>query len=423
MPNYTLDDGETLKNKFGLQTAAELEQAEFRETSARLTEISLGYGPQGEFDAEHLKALHRHIFQDVYEWAGHTRDERVALSDGTIATEPVIRKAGSLPFAVAPAIMDGLEALAGHLREANYLRDLPREVFAAQAADTMIELNAIHPFREGNGRTQRVFMEQLAEQAGHNLDFTVVSKERMVQASVAAHDQNDPSMMRRMFEEISNPERSAMLRRSIEQLEKANFPWNERYVATLTPDHGVDLILAGIAGDNFMARTENAVFFGRTADLPEPQPGRGEIFHFGATAANEQSVGQGADASRDFQGQIEAVEAFVGDALEGVAAVAEGVIVILADESEAAILSLATSFEGLLGGASAPAPGPARAVSAPRAMTPAERREARIRDQLANAVQDRTASLDEFKRQLGREVTAEEAKEIAAIRGGGGQSL
>ena len=87
--------------------------------------------------------------------------------------------------------------------------------FAERAADVMAELNAAHPFREGNGRTQRVFMEQLAHAAGHELDFTIVSKERMAQASIAAHEQGDPSMMRRMFDEISDPARSALLRESI----------------------------------------------------------------------------------------------------------------------------------------------------------------------------------------------------------------
>jgi fido (protein-threonine AMPylation protein) len=52
----------------------------------------LGQGPKGEFDTAYLKAIHRHLFQDVYEWAGRTRDDRVMLSDGTIASEPVLRK-------------------------------------------------------------------------------------------------------------------------------------------------------------------------------------------------------------------------------------------------------------------------------------------------------------------------------------------
>jgi cell filamentation protein len=58
----------------------------------RRAEIDAGFGPKGEFDAAHLKAIHRHLFQDVYEWAGRTRDEPVTLSDGTVATEPGLRK-------------------------------------------------------------------------------------------------------------------------------------------------------------------------------------------------------------------------------------------------------------------------------------------------------------------------------------------
>lgn len=87
--------------------------------------------------------------------------------------------------------------------------------FAGQAADIMAELNAIHPFREGNGRTQRAFILQLAKEARHHLDFSVVSKERMIQASIAANEQGDTSMMRRLFDEISDPTRVSLLRDSI----------------------------------------------------------------------------------------------------------------------------------------------------------------------------------------------------------------
>ena len=81
------------------------------------------------------------------------------------------------------------------MRNTDFLRGLTRETFAVQAADLMAELNAIHPFREGNGRTQRLFMRELAKGAGHNLDFAVVSKERMLQASIAANEQGDPAMI------------------------------------------------------------------------------------------------------------------------------------------------------------------------------------------------------------------------------------
>jgi cell filamentation protein len=292
VPGYTLSDGVTLKNKLGANDPDELERLEAAYVAARYNEIDAGSGPSGQFDAEHLKAIHHHLFQDIYEWAGRTRDERVALSDGAIATEPLLSKVEGQPFLIGPAIPAALDDIATRLRDADYLRGLPREAFAERAADVMVELNAAHPFREGNGRTQRVFMEQLADPAGHELDFTIVSKERMAQASIAAREHGDPSMMRRMFDEISDPARAAMLRESIAGLEKLNFDWNNHYVATLAPGHTVDLVFAGAAGDQFMARTRTEILFGRTADLPEPRPERGETFTMTA-AQNAQNDDRG----------------------------------------------------------------------------------------------------------------------------------
>ena len=182
------------------------------------------------------------------------------------------------------AIPAALDAIAAKLRDTGYLRGLPRREVAEPAADTMSELNAVHPFRGGNGRTQRVFMEQLAQAAGHDLDFTVISKERMTQASIAANERGDLSMMRRMFDEISDPARTALPRQSLASLDKLNFPWNDRYVATLEPGHPTELGLAGAAGDQFMGRTRTEILFGKSADLPEPRPKPGETFLVTATA-------------------------------------------------------------------------------------------------------------------------------------------
>jgi hypothetical protein len=121
--------------------------------AARYTEIKAGSGRSGQFDAKHLKAIHHHLFQDVYEWAGRTRDERVALSDGAIATEPLLSKVDRQPFLTGPAIPAALDDIATRLRDADYLRGLPREAFAERAADVMVELNAAHPFRSMRGRS------------------------------------------------------------------------------------------------------------------------------------------------------------------------------------------------------------------------------------------------------------------------------
>ena len=89
--------------------------SEARYVAARIFELELGEGPRGGFDAAHLKAVHRHLFQDVYEWAGHTRDERVPLSDGTVASEPVLRKPDGKPFLPGGQIQAALDRIAGGL--------------------------------------------------------------------------------------------------------------------------------------------------------------------------------------------------------------------------------------------------------------------------------------------------------------------
>lgn len=288
MSNYTYRGTHTVKNIFGVTDYNKLERIEAAIVKARYTEIDAGSGPKGKFDADLIKALHRHLFQDVYEWAGHTRDELVSLSDGTVATMPIMQKAEGQPFSIGPAIPAALGAVEKTLHAGNYLRGLPRKEFAERAADVMAEINTVHPFREGNGRTQRVFMEQLAHDAGHDLDFTVISKERMIQASIASHERDDTSMMRRMFDEISDPERVVRLRKSIAALEKLDVDWNNRYVATITPGHSVELVLAGVAGDQFMARTRSEILFGRVSDLPKPRPQQGQTFTLTMTSRTQQ---------------------------------------------------------------------------------------------------------------------------------------
>jgi cell filamentation protein len=218
------------------------------------------------------------LFQDVYEWAGHSRDEAVQLSDGSIASEPLFGKVGGRAFLHGREVSKALDRVAAAIRDYDYLRGLSRAQFAERAADVMAGINYIHAFREGNGRTQRVFMEELAKQAGHSLDFSVASRERMIQSSIAANEDSDTTLMRRLFDDISNPNRIAALREAIDALDRHGFAWNECYIATMQPGHRVEVTMAGIAGEHFMARTSTAILIGKAADLPEPHPERGATF-------------------------------------------------------------------------------------------------------------------------------------------------
>jgi len=127
--------------------------------AAPTNRASHGPGPERTFDEDYLKALHRHLFQDVFEWAGQFRNEQFKLSDGTIAHAPAMRKMGSAHgFAIGNQISLELRALMRQLKENDNLKHRDRVEFASAAAHFFARLNWIHPFREGNGRTQRAFM-------------------------------------------------------------------------------------------------------------------------------------------------------------------------------------------------------------------------------------------------------------------------
>jgi len=91
VPNYTYRGTDTVKNAFGTADHAELERIEAALVKARHAEIDAGFGPAGQFDAEHIKAIHQHLFQDVYEWAGHTDPGDRGYSSPNQKMESVIK--------------------------------------------------------------------------------------------------------------------------------------------------------------------------------------------------------------------------------------------------------------------------------------------------------------------------------------------
>lgn len=164
---------------------------------------------------------------------------------------------------------------------ADLLRGLRRVEFARQSAQLLAEVNKLHPFREGNGRTQRLFVDALVRQAGHELHFDVVSRERMVQASIEAKGGN-LGMMTRMFEEITNTGRIQPLRRAIAFLSREKFNWNDTYIATTTAAESYSGKLVGRDGEAFMMRSDdNRILIGRAVDI-DPAARSGERIAFRA---------------------------------------------------------------------------------------------------------------------------------------------
>jgi len=165
---YAYKGSSTLKNKLGLRDPALLEAFELEMTTLRAREPL----PQGRFDPNHYRRVHHHLFQDVYSWAGKYRTVRTAK--------------GGNPFCF-PEYIDGeMKRLFATLPSAMAVANTER--FVTEMARFLGELNAIHPFREGNGRSQLSFAAMLGERAGYPLDFSRVKRDTFLPAMVASYD-------------------------------------------------------------------------------------------------------------------------------------------------------------------------------------------------------------------------------------------
>lgn len=129
--------------------------------------------PRGAFDLAHLRAIHRHLFQDIYDWAGDLRTVEISK--------------GAQQFQFRQFIQTGMGDVHRRLVQSRFLSGLSPVDFAGQAAVIIGDINYIHPFREGNGRTQLQYLKQLAARAGHSLDLAQIERQRWLEASVSSH--------------------------------------------------------------------------------------------------------------------------------------------------------------------------------------------------------------------------------------------
>ena len=113
--------------------------------------------PSGRLDADHYCQIHTHLFQDIYKWAGEYRTVRIAKNGNW--------------FCYPEHIDAQMTSVFNGLATDNYLKDLNAKDFASSAAKLLANINAIHPFRDGNGRTQLTFLSLLVDYAGHKLNL------------------------------------------------------------------------------------------------------------------------------------------------------------------------------------------------------------------------------------------------------------
>jgi cell filamentation protein len=138
--------------------------------------------PSGAFDLGHLRSIHRHLFQDIYDWAGEIRTTELS-------------KRGH-QFMFRRYIERGMADVARRIASALPYEGLSLADFAMEAGRVLGDVNFVHPFREGNGRTQLRYLKQLCRAAKRPLDLRHVEPMGWITASRSAHDANYEPMGR-----------------------------------------------------------------------------------------------------------------------------------------------------------------------------------------------------------------------------------
>jgi len=169
---YCYPGTDVLKNKLGIKDGNALTIAEREITSLKL--LMLYDMPIIEkFNFHNLCKIHKTIFEDIYEWAGLVRHGDFLSKGNSI-------------FCRGQYIMENADKIMGNLQKENILRGLAKSKFIERTAYYMGEINALHPFREGNGRTCREFFRQLSLNANYTLDFSKSDKEELLTADIEA---------------------------------------------------------------------------------------------------------------------------------------------------------------------------------------------------------------------------------------------
>jgi len=175
----------SLVNYFGIKERGRLREIEMKISNIRTAELLAEPAPK-TFDFAYLKHIHRHLFGDIYPTGGQVRTFVAAKR-----TE----------FCSPEFIESSAEDIFSRLRKGQYLKGMDREEFINDLAFFMGEVEALHPFRDGNGRTTRLFFYQLAMQAGYDIDWAMVDPDRLLEADISAID-GDYQLLIDVWEEV-----------------------------------------------------------------------------------------------------------------------------------------------------------------------------------------------------------------------------
>ncbi|WP_017461769.1 putative adenosine monophosphate-protein transferase Fic [Dyella ginsengisoli] len=165
--HYCYKGTSTLKNKLNIQELGQLEVAEREITTLTAKRIHFRQPP---YNLDYLRSLHRQLFSDLYDWAGELRSVDISK--------------GGTRFCTCTRVVVESQKLFNALQAKNWLRGMEKGEFCEALAEYYCEFNMVHPFREGNGRVQRLFFEHLALSAGYDFDWADVNQVEWIQANI-----------------------------------------------------------------------------------------------------------------------------------------------------------------------------------------------------------------------------------------------
>lgn len=159
-----------LINKLGIRDEKKLAEIEAQITFAKAVMLE-GAPMEGEFDFEHFRRIHEFLFCDLYDWAGHIRTVDISKKRTRFLAVESVEQMATQSFS---KITNG------------YLDDLSFEDFVMRIAEFYNDVNYIHPFREGNGRVQRIYFTQLIRRYGYDINFSEVDTDELMIATIQA---------------------------------------------------------------------------------------------------------------------------------------------------------------------------------------------------------------------------------------------
>ncbi|WP_146867108.1 putative adenosine monophosphate-protein transferase Fic, partial [Aliivibrio fischeri] len=160
---YTYENSTVLVNKLNINNEAVLEAAERDLTTLAAMYVEFQLPP---YDFSYLRSIHHMLFSDLFEWAGELRTIDISKGNTRFCNVARIEKEANNLFSM--------------LEKDKYLVELPYDEFLTKLAEYYCDINVLHPFREGNGRAQRLFFEHIAINCGYNINFSGITSEQWV---------------------------------------------------------------------------------------------------------------------------------------------------------------------------------------------------------------------------------------------------